>query len=144
MPDLEHRHSLLVTSKLNEHILNQCGTYSYDIISDQLNLKANLSKENRERYKEDADQLRGKLPPNLIKAMTLAMEKGASSWLTVLPLAEHGFALHKSTFHDALALRYGWSPPNLPSKCECDHAFTVDCGETFSGVRYHQRSSRSG
>ncbi len=99
-------HTDCVPPKLNEHILNQCGTYSYDIICDQLNLKANLSKENRERYKEDDDQLRGKLPPSLIKAMTLAMEKGASSWLAVLPLAEHGFALHKSAFHDALAGKY--------------------------------------
>ncbi len=137
------RHSLLVTSKLNEHILNQCGTYSYDITCDQLNLKASLSKENRERYKEDADQLRRKLPPSLITAMTLAMEKGASSWLTVLPLAEHGFALHKSAFHDALALRYCWSPPNLPSKCECDHAFTVDhalsCAKGgFPSIRHNE------
>ena len=40
-------------------------------------------------------------------AMDLALEKGASSWLTALPLEEHGFALHKPAFRDAMALRYG-------------------------------------
>ena len=54
------------------------------------------------------------------------MEKGASTWLTVLPLTDHGFTLHKSAFQDALALRYGWTPSKLQTKCECGHAFTVD------------------
>jgi len=45
---------------------------------------------------------------------------------TVLPLTEHGFILHKSAFHDALALRYGWTPSRLPSKCECGNSFNVE------------------
>ena len=39
--------------------------------------------------------------------------------ITALPL-------HKSAFHDALALRYGWTPSKLPSKCDCDNSFTVE------------------
>ena len=35
--------------------------------------------------------------------MDLAVEKGASTWLTALPLDEYGFALHKSAFQDVLA-----------------------------------------
>ena len=62
----------------------------------------------------------------LQKAVDLAKVKGASTWLTVLPLTEHGFALHKQAFHDALALRYGWTPSRLPSKCECGNRFTVE------------------
>ena len=52
--------------------------------------------------------------------------KGASTWLTVLPLTVHGFTLHKSAFHDALVLRYGWTPSRLPSKCECGNSFNVE------------------
>ena len=33
----------------------------------------------------------------------------ASSWLTPVPIAEHGFALHKSAFQDTLWLKYGWT-----------------------------------
>ena len=40
--------------------------------------------------------------------MTIAKERGASSWLSARPVEEHGFALHKAAFRDAIALRYGW------------------------------------
>ena len=124
--DREHHSSLSVTSMLKDHILDQCKDYGYDIISDQINNKAKISKQNREKCKEEADRIYALLPSNLQRAMTLAMEKGASTWLTVLPLTEHGFTLHRSAFQDALALRYGWLPSKLPSKCECGHAFSVE------------------
>ena len=74
----------------------------------------------------------------------MAREKGASSWLCALTLQEHGFALHKSAFSDALALRYGWSPTNLPTSCSCgkglfvEHAMSFPRGD-FPTLR-HKRS----
>ena len=58
--------------------------------------------------------------------MTLAQEKGASSWLTTLPINEFGFALHKGAFRDALALRYGWLPLHVPTTCACGNSFTME------------------
>ena len=58
--------------------------------------------------------------------MDLAQEKGASSWLTSLPTKEVGFALHKGTFHNALALRYNWQPLQIPSTCGCGAKFSVE------------------
>ena len=58
--------------------------------------------------------------------MDLATVRGASSWLTTLPLSEHGFTLHRSAFQDALALRYGWSPLRPPSLCACGTSFSVE------------------
>ncbi len=58
--------------------------------------------------------------------MDLAKEKGASTWLTATPLVEHGFALHKGAFQDALALRYGWTPADMPSTCVCGNNFSVE------------------
>ena len=55
--------------------------------------------------------------------MDFAKEKGASTWLTAIPLVEHGFALHKGAFQDALALRYGWTPADMPLKCECGKTY---------------------
>ena len=55
-----------------------------------------------------------------------ASEKGSSSWLSVLPLEEHGFYLHKGEFRDVLCLRYGWRPTNMPQLCNCGTQFTVD------------------
>ncbi len=58
--------------------------------------------------------------------MILSQEKGASNWLTVLPVEEFGFALHKGAFRDALALRYGWQPNGTPTTCSCGTNFTVE------------------
>ena len=46
--------------------------------------------------------------------------------VSTLPLKEHGFDLHKGAFRDALSLRYGWRPPDLPSNCICGNSFSVD------------------
>ena len=53
-------------------------------------------------------------------------EGGASSWLTILPLDEHGFSLRKGDFRDAVCLRYGWPLSHLPTECICGASFTVD------------------
>ena len=68
--------------------------------------------------------------------MDLVQEKGASSWLTALPIDEFGFTLHKSAIRDALALRYGWPPSRTPTTCACGSNFSVDvAGEMRVYVR---------
>ena len=66
------------------------------------------------------------LPTTLKKAFGMSRVKGASSWLTVLFIEEHGFTLHKRDFRDALCLRYGWPPPLTPSLCVCNKRFTLE------------------
>ena len=44
---------------------------------------------------------------HILKAIHDAKTPGASSWLSVLPLAEFGFALNEGKLRDALSLRYG-------------------------------------
>ena len=60
------------------------------------------------------------------RCVELASEKGTSSWLTVQPIAEHGFHLSKGDFRDDLCLRYHWPLPNVPSPCECGQPFSID------------------
>ena len=52
-------------------------------------------------------ELLPQLTTRLQMAVSLAQEKGASSWLTALPVQEHSFSI---AFRDALALWYGWLP----------------------------------
>ena len=91
-----------------------------------LPLQGHHQKQQQGTTLKDANDLMDILPDGLQRAVTLAKEKGSSSWLTALPLAEHSFTLHKGAFHDALALRYGWTPPKLPAKCECGSSFSVE------------------
>ena len=99
-----------VTSTLIDHIIFQDNEYGYGIVNDQMQAKSKIRQENQKRDQDEAQRIYTQLPDRLQKAVTLSREKGASTWLTTLPLTEHGFTLHKSAFHDALALRYGWVP----------------------------------
>ncbi len=79
-----------------------------------------------EDHKSSASQIKSALNDPLKHAMNLAQEKGASTWLTSLPINEHGFTLHKAAFRDALALRYGWLPGSCPTNCACGKQFSVE------------------
>ena len=79
---------------------------------------------------------------SLKRSVELASEKGASNWLTVLPLKEHSFSLHKTAFHDAITLRYVWDPARLPQHFACVTKFTVEHSFTcpkggFPSIRHN-------
>ena len=118
--------SLKVTEPLKDAILEYAPEYTYEILCDQLTAKADVHTSRRETSTAEANRVKQALHDNLQRAMDLATEKGASSWLTSLPIDEFGFALHKGAFHDALALRYGWQPARTPSNCTCGTKFTIE------------------
>ena len=39
------------------------------------------------------------------KRVITKYRKGVSNWLTILPIAEYGFELHKQNFWDSISLR---------------------------------------
>ena len=80
----------------------------------------------RRELKDNSATITGELPPNLQRSVAAAREKGASAWLTTIPIEKHGFALHKGTFHDAVALRYGWPLRFCPENCICGSRFEPD------------------
>ena len=97
---------------------------SIDVENEQkkrkLRLRANQRKEVEERVKSLT------LPETLGRAAKLVSNKGASNWLSAVPLERHGFVLHKGAFRDALCLRYGWLPEKLPTRCECGSTFSIN------------------
>ena len=106
-----------ICSPLVHRIIHQLH-HMGDCNVSQQEIKANISSRKRTQQKEEAKNLENQLPPNLQRSMELAQEKGASVWLTSLPIDDHGFAIHKCAFRDALALQYGWHsrihPPTAP------------------------------
>ena len=118
--------SLMVTTPLRQLIHSHETKYSHQTLSDQISAKADIQRKRRAQATTDANNLRDELIPSLQRAMDLTRERGSSSWLTTMPLEEHGFSLHKGAFVDALALRYGWIPSNTPTSCVCGANFTVE------------------
>ena len=51
-------------------------------------------------YKSSFDAWLTKLPDIHVRHVKDAAKKGVSSWLTCLPLEEHGFILNKKQFSD--------------------------------------------
>ena len=57
------------------------------------------------------------------KAVDLGREKGLQPFhLSTMAL----FYTNQHSMHDAIALHYGWSPPSLPTKCECTNGMSVE------------------
>ena len=71
-------------------------------------VKSSLHREKCQFNAAKAEQVKREIPATLQRAMDLGSEKGASTWLTALPLQEQGFTLNKQEFQDALCIRYGW------------------------------------
>jgi len=61
-----------------------------------------------ESVQEKLDQLKTSISGKTLRAVDLATQKGASTWLTVLPIRDMNFDLNKSEFRDAVKLRYDW------------------------------------
>ena len=57
------------------------------------------------------------LPSDLLRSVNQSRDKGASSWLTAVPLVVQGLVLNKQEFRDSLS--------DLPSKCVCGDKYTV-------------------
>ena len=87
--------SMKVTGPLVSLLLEQNSEFTVGVLNEQLSLKRAIHLENHRRYEELASSLHPLLPADLQRARELACLKGASSWLTVLPLDERGFSLHK-------------------------------------------------
>jgi hypothetical protein len=107
--------SIKITDALKEAILQQDFQYTGEVVAHQLEAKMEAHKLRREQARQTSEELRVSLHHSLKQFMDLIQEKGASSWLTSLPIEKIYFALHKGAFHDALALRYNWQPLHTPS-----------------------------
>ena len=132
-----------VTKPLQSLLLSQTGTFSSDIQDEQFSIKSEIYRLKLSMSSSHKATLLDGASNALKTSVELASEKGASNWLTVLPLQEHNITLHKTAFHDAVALRYGWDPVRLPQYCACgkkfsvEHAFTCPKGG-FPSIRHNE------
>ena len=116
---IEYEASVKVTEQLTNVIYQQQKSLSgFDYHKVTL-AKAEIQLEKNLRFSLQLKEIMSKADPLTQRSLESAKEKGASSWLTSLPLKRLGFVLNKQEFRDAIALRYNWNIPNIPELCGC-------------------------
>ncbi len=113
--------SRMVTNRL---IADEHPSYPPEVHEEQIKAKADIKNQRRSQQTSTATLLKPTLPSTLQYAVTLAQEKGASSWLTTLPVKEFGFASTKQPSETLYA--YGWQPTRTPIHCDCGTHFSIE------------------
>ena len=133
--EMEYSNSVNATKQLTEAVFQQYTTFKLneelqqDIISE-------VKKHKEEHYKHQRETIMNEVPPSTQRQIELLSEKGASIWLSTLPLKACGYVLNKQEFFDALSLRYNLtlSTANRSSLCVCgeqnhiNHTLTCKIG----------------
>ena len=87
--------STKISEPLKDAILAKSPVYSYDMWASQVAARSEVHKLRRLQSERQAETLKQILPDSQKRALELASEKGASTWLTTLLVEEFGFTLHK-------------------------------------------------
>jgi hypothetical protein len=122
---MEYEFSCQATERLTQAIVNQNDGYEEDL--EALNkIKSGISKKRNEWFTAQRNVIVNEMEESQRLQLDLAAEKGASSWLTALPVKEFGYLMNKQEFNDALALRYNLNLKDSPRKCVCGENNTVN------------------
>ena len=90
------------------------------------NIVSGINQQKAEAMKVQVENVEKLLPSDTLRIVEQTSQPGASNWLSVLPLSEHGFVLNKREFRDAMCLRYNRDLKGLPSNCPCGQTFDVN------------------
>ena len=132
--DCEYKSSVEVTAELTNLIRRQetdLRLLDADTVKER---KKQLSADKETALKNEKQAISAALDAKQRKMFECAGEKGASSWLSALPLRKYGYVLNKQEMRDAIRLRYGWHIPETPAFCGCgkrnsfDHIFVCKKG----------------
>ena len=132
--DREYHTSVKITEELTKLIIDQNMDISQYNENATKETKNKLKAEKEAILKNKAEELKLMMIESEIRYFEAAQEKGASSWLSALPLRKLGYTLNKQEFRDAICLRYGWKIKGVPKVCSCgkqndtDHALICHKG----------------
>ena len=85
-----------------------------------------LRRRKGERWKMRYEHVREMLSERMRRTIELASEKGASTWLTSLPLKVYGFRLNKQQLQDAICMRYDLRLADVPRTCACGDDYSIN------------------
>ena len=121
----EYVFSKRVTSQLSKYIKQEATELTLNN-NEMKKKKIEIAHEKTKSHEEKLAQLRESTTFDQRKANELSCMKGASSWLTSLPLEAENFVLNKREFHDSIRLRYRWHLKFMPTIRVCGKHFSVD------------------
>ena len=122
----EYQASKKITAQLTQLIYQQNTDTSEFDHNAMKEIKKAVRKEKDVKLRESTETILGEVDEKTKRLLKAAAEKGASSWLSVLPLKQYGYVLNKQEFRDGLCLRYGWEVAEVPKSCACGMANTID------------------
>ena len=82
-------------------------------------LKTNIRLEKLQQNTQKLNVIRCSLSEEKLKLNDIHQVKGASIWLSTLPLKDEGYCLNKQEFRDLVKSRYGWPFSRLPTQWIC-------------------------
>jgi hypothetical protein len=138
------RFSQALCAPLLSLILKQADSFDpLPLKEEQKIIKKKLEAESDFQHKLKIEEIQSKATPELKRALEIARQKGASSWVTATPNEEHDTILHKKDFVDAIYIRYAWPIPDLPLQCVCGKNFdlqhSLDClVGGFRGLQHNE------
>ena len=138
----EFENSLQMTETLRNNIVAQEAIYIHNRRAENA-ITHKMDTDRKKREETLLEDLRTRMSKSQIRGNDVAQMKGASAWLTSLPLKREGYVLNKREFFDAVALRYRWVLKRLPSNCVCSEKFTMDHAmDCKTGGYIHRRHDR--
>ena len=138
----EYLNSKMATENLVKKIVAQENTFTQNR-NEEREINQDIRKKRESEQNGVLENLRTRMSKDKIRGNDVARMKGASAWLTALPLKEEGFSLNKREFFDALALRYRWQLKRLPMNCACGKRFDMDHAMScLKGGYIHRRHDR--
>ena len=115
----EFSNSVTVTKPLIHSIRRESELSTTEIEAEQNQARKSVHLRNKQTNDSKVVEIMKALPETTQRAVALAQEQGAGTWLNTLPIEEHEVTLHKGAFRDALALRYGWYLAGMATICAC-------------------------
>ena len=128
--ELEHQRSLVATAPLSQIITEQNTNIDDEravLVAKRLKTaKQEVLHSKLEEQKKRLAEVADKLTTSQRRLHDELCRRGSSTWLTTLPLEEHGFVLNKLEFRDALSLRYDLPLHEFPNHCACGKLNSIE------------------
>ena len=125
--DSEYSFSKFITEDLSSAVLGQHETFQVNK-NQQTEKSSIIRRTKNDIHHQKIEEIRSKMTSAESRNLDLLSEKGASSWLTCLPLQALNFTLNRQEWYDALSARYNLplTGEQLPTNCVCGEENSID------------------